>query len=78
MELRIITPKGQLLKSDTDRVSLPGSVCPFVVLSHHGSMISALKEGDIVYLRGTQPHSVAIKSGFVKIENDIIEVCVEL
>lgn len=78
MELIINTPKGQLLRTETERISLPGEICPFVVLKHHGSMISGLTEGDICYQKGIDTHSIAIKSGFVKIENDVIEVCAEL
>ena len=49
----------------------------FDVLPHHAPLITALREGVIRYRVEGQEQELSIKGGFVKVENDVLSVCVE-
>ena len=77
MKIRIITPENILYDGDADSVSLPGIIGSFDVLPHHAPLITALQKGSIQYTVTGKRNELNIDSGFVKIENDKITICVE-
>ncbi len=78
MKLTILTPRGILKDVTTEAVHLPGTLGRFEVLRGHAPIISQLDEGNIRYSTPEGDESVAIAGGFVRVENDCVEVCVEL
>ncbi len=79
LKVRILTPEGEVFScEDATGVFLPGSVCPFEVLTGHDKMISSLVAGDVrcVFEDGTSK-SIMIKSGFVEIKDNLVSVCAE-
>ena len=75
MILSILTPEGELLQKETERVTLPGSVGSFTVLKNHAPLIAALNAGDIVYVEDGEEKSQRIEGGFVRVLNNKVEVC---
>lgn len=73
MELRIISAKSPVVKMETSRVSLPAVMGPFVVLKNHAPIITALSAGEIVWDGGSK----TIKSGFVKVLDNVVTAAVE-
>lgn len=60
------------------RVLLPGTKAPFVVLQHHAPLISSLANGKICYTTPDGEERVlAVEGGFVEVKNDCIVVCTE-
>ncbi len=77
MILEIITPVATLFKGPVDRLSLPGEEGIFDILPHHVSLIASLREGEIRYESGKKREAIAIKNGFVDVNNDHISICIE-
>jgi F-type H+-transporting ATPase subunit epsilon len=77
MQLTIVAPCGVLCHTTVEKVSLPGALGAFTVLPGHAPLIARLTAGEIVYFTGWDEHRQIIKSGFVKVLKDKIEVCVE-
>lgn len=78
MYLTIVAPCGILCSTTVDKVSLPGEVGSFTVLRGHAPIIAHLTAGEVVYATGGAETRVAIRSGFVRVERDRIDVCVEM
>lgn len=78
IKLEILSPEGIMVKCNVDRVSLPGTKGPFVVLKNHAPLISSLEKGEIVYSSGDEKKSLAINSGFVKVKENRVSVCVDI
>ena len=77
MDLVIVAPNGILTDTKTDQVSLPGEIGRFSVLPGHASLIAHLTAGEITYADHNKQAAISIKSGFVRVHKDRIEVCVE-
>lgn len=78
MLLRVISPRGGVFEGEVQRVLLPGTKAPFVVLRHHAPLISSLTAGAISYTAADgEVGELAISGGFVEVKNDTIVVCTE-
>ena len=78
MHLRIISPIKPLFEGEVERVLLPGTKAPFVVLRGHAPLISSLTEGRIVYTTPSGDEgSLMISGGFVEVKENNIVVCTE-
>lgn len=93
IRLRIITPEGTIFEGEVLSVSLPGSVCPFVVLYDHAPIISTLTEGEICWLPSqkvahlpaqseseqvSSSGKVQIKGGVCRVRANQVDVCAEV
>lgn len=79
MNLTIITPEGPLLQKETDAVTFPGEMGSFTVLKGHAPIIANLLRGEILYGKANgRKESIKIESGFVRVFQDNIDICVEL
>lgn len=76
MTLRVISPKSPVVEYAADKIFFPGVEGGFEVLRGHAAMVAALGKGKIRY-EGPQNGEIEIESGFVKVENDIIQAIVE-
>ena len=77
--LHILSPEGTLVKADVEAVTLPGVVGRFMVLRNHAPLVSALEAGSIVYRTPDgKEESLAIREGFVQVQNNQVDVCVEV
>lgn len=77
IRLNICTPESTLCDEMVDNVTLPGTVCPFMVLKGHAPMITSLEKGEIKYRIDDNIHSIAINSGFVEVNANVVRACVE-
>ncbi len=77
IHLYVLSPEGVLADLSVSSVKLPGTVSPFQVLPQHAGMVTSLDKGSIVYTSPDGDGKLEIGSGFAKIlENEVI-VCVE-
>lgn len=78
IEVRIVSPKGEVFSGDVEHVTLPGVVSSFAVYPRHAALVSALEEGDIkCSLADGEERKFHIMSGFVEVKDDVVTVCVE-
>lgn len=77
MKLTIISPEKVVYEGKAERVSVPGSMCPFEILEGHAPIISSLQEGEITF-KGDGSQTVPIKGGFVEVSENSVVACVEL
>lgn len=78
IELKVISPESEVYSGSVEAVFLPGTLGEFEVLPHHAPIISSLTAGQIRYRQGGKMQSIRIASGFARLENDRLTVCVEL
>ena len=78
IRLHILSPEGEVLDTMTSLVVLPGTQGLFEVLQDHAPLITSLEEGEILYRDGAERKAVAIRSGFVEVRNNCVDVCAEL
>ena len=77
--LHILSPEGTLVKADVSLVTLPGIVGSFTVLKDHAPLITALSAGNIRYIKADgKEHFLAIKEGFVRVQDNEVKVCAEV
>ncbi len=78
MNLEIYTPEKTVFKGGAEAVILPGTGGQFEVLKGHAPLISTLKEGELkVTESGGKKVNYMIKSGFVEVLNNNVNVLVE-
>ncbi len=78
LRLDILSPEATLVLETVDSVTLPGVDGSFTVLVNHAPLITSLSKGVIRYKGGEGEKTLAIKTGFVEILNNEVNVCVEL
>ena len=77
-ELEIVSPEKRLFMGRVTWVQLPGAMAPFRVLRSHAPMVSTLCAGDIRWESGGEERCLAVKSGFVEVNDDRVTACVEI
>ncbi len=79
LNLRVITPTATLCDCKVEKISLPGALSPFTILENHAPIVSLLQKGKVSYTtEDGAEHTLSISSGFVKMESNRAELCVEL
>ena len=78
LNLRIVSPEKVEFVGEADRVIVPGSCGQFEILVGHAPIISTLENGRIVYFDSEGEHEVKAMGGFVEVQNNNVNVCVEL
>lgn len=73
----VVSPERTLFDAEVTSVFVPGEKGQFEVLAHHASLISSLTAGEVVCV-GEHPFSLAVRSGFVEIKDDVITLCIEV
>ena len=77
-KLEIITPNGVIFDGEVAQVTLPGSEGEFGVLAHHAALVTLLDTGVITIQKPDgSTASVAINSGYVKVEEEKTTCIVE-
>lgn len=77
LKLKIVSPERIEFDGNVNSVLVPGIVGQFEILRNHAPIISALTVGDVVYDDG-EKHTIKIKAGFVSVNDNLVNVCVEL
>ena len=73
-QLKIITPEKQVFEGTVESLKCPGVDGLFGILTGHAPMVSALGDGDLVYVNGGSETAVKISGGFLEVENDVCSV----
>ncbi len=79
LKLKIVSPEGVAYEGNVESVSVPGSLGQFQILNNHAPIISLLEAGEVIYkdLAGEQKVKT-VKGGFVEVQQNNVNVCVEL
>lgn len=78
IQLEVISPERTLFSGKVGKVFLPGAAGPFEVLKDHAPLISGLVRGTIAFTGEDGEGSIEIRSGFVEVAGNKVEVCVEV
>lgn len=78
MDMTIATPEGIVFEGKVESAKFPGTSGAFMVLPKHAALISSLKKGKIVYTTEGETKELAVQSGFVEVNNNVLSVCVEV
>jgi len=70
LHLEIVTPEKKIFSDTVDNVYLPGADGEMGILPSHAGLVTALKPGELRYLREGQVFTIAIGSGFAEISQD--------
>lgn len=79
LKLKIVSPEGVAYEGNVESISVPGSLGQFQILNNHAPIISLLEAGEVIYkdLAGEQKVKT-VKGGFVEVQQNNVNVCVEL
>ena len=78
MHLDIVTPEAKTFSDEIDSVVLPGSEGELGVLTLHSPLVTALKPGELRYLKDGVEHSLAVGNGIVEISRDFVSVLTDM
>jgi F-type H+-transporting ATPase subunit epsilon len=77
IQLRIVTPRAQVLDQPVLEVTAPGTVGEFGVLPDHATFLSSLEIGRLSYRDAGGVHALAVKGGFAEVEGNVMTILVE-
>jgi len=77
LTLKIVSPEKVVFEGEVLSVIVPGTSGQFEILPDHAPIISSLEEGEIIYKTETQ-NSLLIRGGFISVQKNQINVCVEI
>ncbi|MCK6510890.1 ATP synthase F1 subunit epsilon [Myxococcota bacterium] len=78
LQLRIVTPTGEALKTETTHVTLPGLNGEFTVLSGHLPFLTALRIGVASYATGKHTQNLcSLGKGFVEVFANQVTIFVQ-
>lgn len=78
LELKIVSPEKVEYEGKVDRVIVPGTVGLFEILENHAPIISTLEKGRVIYRDSEGEHELNVSMGFVEVQKNIVNICVEL
>ncbi len=67
LQLDIVTPERKIFSDTVDNVYLPGADGEMGILPQHAGLVTALKPGELRYLRNGKVETMAIGSGFAEV-----------
>ena len=77
LRLKIVTPERVAYDGVAESVVVPGTRGNFEILSGHASIISSLQSGVVEYTSAGGKASLAVTGGFVAVQRNEVNVCVE-
>lgn len=77
MKLRIVSPEKVVFDGEVSSVIVPGTVGQFEILEGHAPIISSLEIGTVSYT-SDERHELQVKGGFVSVQRNQVNVCVEV
>lgn len=78
LTLKIISPEKIEYIGEAESVKVPGSSGEFEILSNHAPIISSLVKGKVKYVSEKTTHTLNILGGFVEVQKNEVNLCVEL
>ncbi len=78
LKLKIVSPEKTEYNGMVDRVVVPGASGEFEILVNHAPIISTLDKGRVIFHDSEGTHELNISMGFVEVQKNIVNICVEL
>ena len=75
IKFKIISPLAPVVEAEVDKVLLPLTLGPTLILPRHAPLLSAVKVGKIITTNNGQNEVYFISSGIAEIRRDICAVC---
>jgi len=72
-QLRIVTPRAQLLDESVREVTGPGTLGEFGVLPDHAAFLTSLEPGVLSYT-GDHSQRIAVRGGFAEVVDNVMTV----
>ena len=73
-QLRIVTPRREVLDESVLEVTAPGTLGEFGVLPNHVTFLSSLEIGRLSYRDQRGLHHVAVRGGFAEVVDNVMTV----
>ena len=78
LTLKIVSPERVVFTGEVDSVLVPGAMGSFEILTGHAPIISTLEEGKVVYgIKGAKTE-LYIVGGFVEVQKNVVNLCIEI
>ena len=77
LKLKIVSPERIIYDSLAESVIVPGTLSQFEILTNHAPIISSLTRGTVVYTTKEGQFKITIAGGFVEVNNNHVNLCVE-
>ena len=78
LTLKIVSPERVVFTGEVDSVLVPGAMGSFEILTGHAPIISTLEEGKVVYGIKEAKTELHIVGGFVEVQKNVVNLCVEI
>ena len=78
LKLKIVSPEKIQFDGEVERVLVPGTLGQFEILQNHAPIISSLNKGVVTYETGQGKINLDIIGGFVSVNQNQVNLCVEL
>lgn len=76
--MKIVSPEKVVFDGAVERVVVPGTSGEFEILVNHEPIISTLEKGRLVYQDSEGRHEQMVNGGFVEVQKNNVNICVEL
>lgn len=78
LNLKIVSPEKVVYDGPVERVVVPGTSGEFEILVNHAPIISTLEKGRLVFHDSEGQHELVVNGGFVEVQKNNVNICVEL
>ena len=78
LKLKIVSPEKIQFDGEVESVLVPGTMGQFEILQNHAPIISSLNKGVVTYETGQGKINLDIIGGFVSVNQNQVNLCVEL
>lgn len=75
--LEMVTPEEMVFSNTVEEVYIPGEEGAFGVLINHAPLLSAVKTGELHYIRGGKTVYYAVGEGYAEVVGDRVTLLVE-
>ena len=75
--LKIVSPEKILFDGEATSVKVPGIKGQFEILNNHAPIVSALIPGKVAYTTDAGTETFDVTGGFVKVQKNQVDLCVE-
>lgn len=78
LKLKIVSPERIVFNGEVECVTVPGTAGEFEILVDHAPIISSLETGTVTYVTSEGRLSLPVRGGFVSVQKNEVNVCVEV
>jgi F-type H+-transporting ATPase subunit epsilon len=73
-QLRVVTPRRQVIDQPVTEVTAPGTLGEFGVLPDHANLLTSLDPGRLTFIDRSGAHVLAIGEGFAEVSDNVMTV----